>query len=144
MTEDEIIDSNYTQFQKIALLAYLYLKNNATSLEEAWHTACVKLAVKKSAMNKGCLKSTFIGLFAYAHIKGMEKFVQRHSSSKNALYADALSKMYICGKIPREKSKKEKWEFFREHAAKDIQDIAKNNNGQIDVVEIFFEKGLLK
>ena len=144
MNENEIIKSDLNQYQKIALLAYYYMKCGEKCPSAAWAKACKRLKINTKTSDKCCPKGAFIGLVEHNYLKGLSQVSSVHTNSKNAKYAMILAWLYKEGEIlNKDTTKKAKWEIFRKHAPQKIQPVAENNNGQLDVVEVFHEKGLL-
>ena len=146
MNKNEIKTSRYTQFQKIALQAYHYMRQGKLSCPNAaWTKACKRLKINTETSDKRCPRLAFIGLVEHNCLRGLPKVSSVHTNSKNAEYARILAGLYKNGSILKFKTKKAKWEFFREQAANaGLNNVAENNNGQLDVVEVFYEEEWLK
>lgn len=149
MSESEIKNSNYSQFQKIALLAYAYLKNKKSNYpEDAWNKACFCMGVKESIADKHCSFVAFVALCKFGFLYELHYRYENGNSkcaSPNAIYAKWLVRLYKNGKITKKMKMSEKWEIMRSAIkfSGEISEPAKTNNGQLNVVEVFYMENLL-
>ena len=143
LSELDVKKSNYNQVQKVALLAYSYLRNNGNlSIKDAWGRAFISLAITSKV--KGCPLAAFAGLVEYGRLVGFER-IQVPYSTKNAMYANVLADLYLAGNMPLKASRKVKWDILREYIWKNKKfEAAQNENGQLSIVEAFYYEGLLK
>lgn len=133
-------------FEDCALMAYrIFLQGSADSLTEIWKSTLRSLGAGKNSVEKCCPKLAFIGLIERDLLKGVNGQIIKHSG-RNAIYAVTLVSLYKSGKIKLEFPKKLKWEIMRnELISKNvIGNPAMNNQGQLEVVEVFYKKQLLK
>jgi hypothetical protein len=77
------------KYNKYGLTAIRTLETHKTntSLRESWFSAAIELFDSESSQNKGCPRSTFLGLCEEGLIKGISKGEYESNSTKNKTHA---------------------------------------------------------
>ena len=135
-----------TFFQDCALKSYkIFLQKNMVLSTEIWESTLLSLGATENTARKCCPKLAFVSLIERNLLKGVSGQIIKNNS-RNATYAVTLVSLYKNGKIKTEFPMKLKWEIMRNDliARKVIENPAMNNQGQLDVVEVFYKKQLLK
>jgi hypothetical protein len=105
----------------------------AESLRESWFSAAAELFNSESSQNKGCPKSTFLGLCEEGLVNGIPKgnYTKSVKNKEYALKAIAILKQNTQTTF----SPKELWEKL------ELGD--KSSNSQMDVILALWEHGLI-
>ena len=104
------------------------------SLRESWFSAAAEFFESESSQNKGCPRSTFLGLCEEGFIKGISKGEYSSNSTKNKNHAiEAV--IYLKENKITSISTKELWSKLNING--------KSHNSQMDVVLALWYKGLI-
>jgi hypothetical protein len=114
----------YNKYGLTAIKA-LEIYKNAQSLRESWFSAAAELFISESSQNKGCPRSTFLGLCEKGLIKNISKGKYGSNSTKNKNHAiEAVAFLRENNVAPI--SSKELWSKLNING--------KSHNSQMDVV----------
>jgi hypothetical protein len=124
---------NYNKYGLTALKA-LEVYRADKSLRESWFLAAAEFFDSESSQNKGCPRSTFLGLCEEGSIKGISKGQYESNSTKNKSHAIEAVK-YLKENNTEVISTKELWSKLN------IGN--KSHNSQMDVVLALWHKSLI-
>jgi hypothetical protein len=122
------------KYNKYGLTAIktLEIYKTAESLRESWFSAAAELFDSESSQNKGCPRSSFLGLCEEGLIKEISKGEYGSDSTKNKTHAiEAVT--YLKENKVEFISTKELWSKLN----------IKSHNSQMDVVLALWHKGLI-
>lgn len=123
------------KYNKYGLAAIRTLKNHNkdNSLRDTWSSVTSKLFDSESSQNKGCPRSTFLGLCEEGFIKGVPKSDYNSNSTINKDHGiEAV--LFLKENITENISPKELWNKFNTR---------KSHNSQMDVVLALWYENLI-
>jgi len=125
-----------TLFGKTAKKAVEIIKSENLTPQEAWKKSIESFSTSESVRNKGCPKSTFLGLCSEGIVRGVTKGCYTRSIM-NKIYAITAYK--LLRKDPcLAKDKTKLWEIVIEKCNQDIK-----HSSQMDVVISLWKAGYL-
>tara|TARA_R110002050_G_scaffold204522_4_gene340196 strand:+ start:124059 stop:124439 length:381 start_codon:yes stop_codon:yes gene_type:complete len=122
----------HTIYSLIAVKSVTTLEDYSSPLD-AWKAACKKYAASKSAQDKGCPKSTFLGLCEEGYVKGIKKGKYTNSKINKSLGIEALE--ILMNNRNKEYSRRELWNNIN---------VDKTHNSQMDVVLALWDNDLIE